>query len=181
MHWYIIEVTSTKEAAACAILRRLGYRETFYPQRKVDARPRGKAKRAASRAPRWAYRAWVPGYVFLCADRIETHRITGSHGRVHMRVLCPGGEPYRVTDEDMARMKDVPKRVRALIDAVRRREREEWERRRPQVGALAKLVSGPLSGSEGVVREITGDQVRLEVGPLVVTAQATDAERVQTA
>lgn len=147
--WFIIEVTSTKEDAACLVLERLGYDETFYPTKRVDLRKRFSKSR--TNGPVWGRRAWVPGYVFVRSEKISVYWINRTHGHLSMRVLSPGGDPYRVSDEDMARMADVPKRVAALIEDVKRKEREEWERVRPEVGRLARLISGPLEGQVGIV------------------------------
>lgn len=177
--WMIVECTSTKERASCMVLERLGYEETFYPKRWVDQRPRGKKARAKSNKPNWVERAWVPGYLFLCAESVAVHRINGSHGKLHMRILSPGGVPYEVSDEDMARMQDVPERVKALIEDAKAAEREAWERVRPQVGKLAKLVAGPFVDQKGMVQYIDGDDLKIAVGGFIVTARAQDAERVE--
>lgn len=173
--WHIIEVTSTYESAACAILDWLGYPETFYPQRKVVNRPR---RRATRPGPRYRYRAWVPGYVFLCAEHVACHIINGQHGRVHMRVLSPGGVPYRLTDEDMARMADVPQRVQALVDEARAREAAERAARRPVEGEPARIISGPFAGATGVVEAISGGVVQVLVGAVPVRAEIDRAERI---
>ena len=78
----------------------------------------------------------------------------------------------------MARMQDVPQRVKSLIDDAMRAEREAWERVRPQVGKLAKLVAGPFAGHEGVVKHIEGDALQIVVGAFPVTARVQDAQRV---
>lgn len=176
--WFIVETTSTKEKASCLVLERLGYSETFFPKRWVDGRPKGKKARAKSNKPNWVERAWVSGYVFVCAEHIAVHRINGSHGKLHMRIVSPGGVPYEVSDEDMAQMQDVPQRVKALVEEARQAEIDAWKRVQPQVGKLAKLVAGPFAGHEGIVREIEGDTLQIEVGAFPVTARAKDAQRV---
>jgi len=65
MTWHIIQCPSGKERETEAILARLGYEDTFYPKRTVDARPRGKALRGKHAGPNTVQRAWVTGYVFV--------------------------------------------------------------------------------------------------------------------
>lgn len=188
MPWWIVSVSSGKEAPACAALARKGYPDAWYPKRKIDTRPRSKTARvkaARQRAgmpappPRYIERAWVPGYVFVDAPAIECHRINGMHGRLHMRVLSPGGEPYRLEDADMARMRDVPKRVREMVHAVAAAERAARAQVEPREGEPAKIVEGPFSGVSGPVTAMRGDEVRIEgAGSLPVWVPKEYAERV---
>ena len=178
MAWWIIECTSTKEQASCEVLQRLGYEETFYPQKRVNNLPKAKRARAASKAPRYVWRAWVPGYVFACAERITPHIINKTHGRLSLRVLSPGGIPYEVTDEDMARMADVPKRVRDLIEDVKRQEREAWLAKRPEIGKPAVITVGALQGQSGPVTDRREGEVQVEVGPIKAWVREEYAEKV---
>ncbi len=169
--WHILEVTSTKESAVCQILQnRLGAVETFFPQRRVQIRHR--------RGTRYVWRAYVPGYVFARFGDLQLHRVNGTHGRLSMRVMCPGGQPYRVTDEDLADMADVPKRVREAIAAVRAREAAERAAKAPQVGSPATVLDGPLAGLCGPVTAIRGDVVSIEGPTATVAVAAENVERV---
>lgn len=180
--WYIIECTSTKEQAACDILERMGYDETFFPRRKMNVRPRGKMARASRKGPVWEYRAWVYGYVFVCchpAD-IEPYKINTVHehrDKIRLRVVAPGGVPYQITDEDMARMKDVPARVQNLIQDAKAKERAEWEAKRPVVGVRAIITGGSFSGQFGTVMDVTDGMVKIDLGLVPVKVPEQMAER----
>lgn len=176
MTWCIVQVTSGREEAAGAILDRLGYPGAWYPTRKVQATSRLRQKRATT-APRYVQRAWVPGYLFLPTTTPEHHVINGTHGRLWMRLITPGGEVYRVQDRDMARMQDVPKRVQELVDEARRKEQEAWQAVCPEVGKRAKLVSGPFMGAQGVVISITDGEVVLDCG-VPIRAPLENAQKV---
>lgn len=180
MTWHIIQCPSGKERDTEAILARLGYEDTFYPKRTVDARPRGKALRGKHQGPNTVQRAWVTGYVFVDAGFIECHRINRTHGKITLRVLSPGGVPYKVTDEQMARMRDVPQRVKDLIDQVRREERAAWEAKRPMMGQPAIVVDGTFKDKQGEVVHMQGDTVKLDLGMFLglVTIPAMQVERV---
>ena len=176
--WRIIQCTSGKEDASEAILARLGYPETFHPRRRVDLRPRSKARRSAHQGPIWGYRAWVPGYTFVRCEAIACHRVTGPHGRIHLRVLAPGGVPYTVTDQQMAQMRDVPKRVKELIEEAKQAEREAWERVRPRVGHKGKVMTGPFEGEECLVLALTPLEAKVQVGAMRLTCPAMDVQRL---
>lgn len=188
--WYIIGCPSLKEVAAEAILHRLGYEETFYPKRWVDARPRGKAKRSTDDKKNRVQRAWVPGYVFLCSSHIEAWRITGTHGKVSLRVLAPGGVPYTVTDKDMALMKDVPSRIKDLAAAAEAAERAARLAKRPVVEERAQIKEGPFSGRSGLAIsiftkidagksvEMVEIEIETDIGSMPVRVPVAYAERV---
>lgn len=178
-HWHIIQVKGGMEDNAEARLEALGYPETFCPRKDVDLRPRGKIARARGAKPKWGKRPYVAGYVFVCTPDIRAHVINEDrHGRLWMRVLSPGGVPYVVTDKQMARMRDVPERIKQLVDEVKRQELEARAARRPQVGGKAQIIEGPFAGMPGTVHSITGDSVTITIGSQPVTTTMDNAEKV---
>lgn len=182
MTWHILSVTGGKELAACAALARYGYTETWYPTRVIDARPRAKVARSMPGTKRRRTVAHVPGYVFLFlrpGQPLWCHVINGHEGGVFMRVLSPGGVPYEVRDADMARMKQVPDRIRQLVEEVRERERQEAEAKRPRVGQIATVTEpGAFAGWRGTVLEITASGIRLDCDLGRITVPHDGAERV---
>ena len=108
-------------------------------------------------------RAWVPGYLFVPADQIECWRINGWHGQLWFRVLAPGGVPYRLTDEDMKRMKDVPKRLAEAIEQAKRAEREAREAVQRK-GTRVLICQGVLEGMTGTVEGPHKDGVSVDAG-----------------
>lgn len=161
--WRLVTCPGGKEEAAAQILARLGYSETFYPWREVDARPRSKRNRATCTAPRRVRRAWVPGYVFVRCDWLDMFTVCRTHGTVTLRVIAPGGVPYRVTDEQMAHMAQVPDRVRELVEAARAAERAAWEAKRPVVGAPGRVTQGAFRGRVATVSRIEGGKCTLDL------------------
>lgn len=174
--WRLVTCPGGKEAAAVQILARLGYPETFYPVRLVDARPRSKRARATCAAPRRIERAWVPGYVFVRCRSIDMFRVCRVHGRIPLRVIAPRGVPYRVTDAEMADMAQVPDRVRHLVEAAKAAEAAAWVARQPVVGREARITRGPFIGRQGVVVCVEGDACTLDLG-LPITVPLMWAER----
>jgi transcription antitermination factor NusG len=125
-------------------------------------------------------RAWVPGYLFIPTEEISCHIINGHHGQLWFRVLAPGGTPYRVKDEDMARMRDVPSRVKDLVDEAKRQEYEAWQAVRPVIGEIARVTRGTFAGTRGVVKAIHGGEVAIDTnGPIkAIKVPESIAERV---
>ena len=187
MAWHIVQCTSGKESASCAIMgRKFRLRETWYPYERVDNRPKKKINRSkVSKAPRYVDRAIVHGYLFVHSEeRLPCHLINGTHGRLWLRVLSPGGVPYIVPDRQMAAMAKVPDRVKALIEeveALERSAREAEEAARalvePIEGMPAKIVQGPFEGVTGTVTAKRRGEVQIDAAvPLWVPE--TYAERV---
>lgn len=155
--WHIIECTRGRENACALVLARLGYPGAWFPTKTVNAPTRRTARRTNIKAKR-VQRAWVLGYLFLPADGVDCYRINAPHGKLWLRVLAPGGVAYRVTDEDMARMRDVPKRIMETIEEAKRQEVEALKAVTTP-GRQVRIIVGPLEGSAGEVIEARPDGV----------------------
>lgn len=162
--WHIIECTRGRESACALVLERLGYPGAWYPQKTVSVPPRRTARRSGIKEKR-VQRAWVNGYLFVPADEVSCYHVNGWHGQLWFRVLAPGGEAYRVKDEDMARMRDVPKRIAETIQEAKRLEQEAKEAVR-RIGAKVKIIDGPFEGQVGTVDEARTDGVRVSIPDL---------------
>lgn len=191
MSWFIIRCTSGQEGKAERYLERMGYPHAWHPKqkRRLSEAVYQRLLRAAKKLPNWARSKppsrhkvipYVYGYVFLPTDDIEPHRINGHHSpQVWMEVLCVNGNPYRLRDEDMTRMRDIPDTLKALIDEAERKAYEEWQAKRPVIGGRAKVISGIFEGYEAVVTEIRAGEVVMDlttVGP--VKLPETTVEKV---
>lgn len=139
--WYILTTPSMRETAACAWLTRIGAAEAWFP---VETRWRilPRVRRKVSYDVPIA-----PGYVFVQFDRRPVWDVLfeQSNGRV-ISVVSMGETPYRVPEDVIAKMAQVP----ALIEVRRRQEEERLRRERdamkPRVGEKARILEGPLAG-----------------------------------
>ena len=161
--WHIIECSRGKESACEAVLGRMGYPGAWHPVKVSDTRQPGRKRGLTDLKARRVFRAWVPGYLFVPADQIECWRVNGWHGQLWFRVLAPGGVPYRLTDEDMKRMKDVPKRLAEAIEAAKRAEREAREAVQRK-GTRVLICQGVLEGMTGTVEGPHKDGVSVDAG-----------------
>lgn len=178
----MVECTRGRERVCVARLDLFRYFGGWYPTKKVDTRPAAQKRKANPRKkPRHRVIALVPGYIFLKADDPLALRdvLEAYTGTLWMRLLIIGGTPVALTDDDMAQMKQVPRRVAQLVEDVKRRQREEWEAKRPKIGMPAKITDGALSGASGVVKDIRNGTVRLDLALMgFVTVPEEKAERV---
>lgn len=176
--WHIIRCTSGQEGRAERYLERMGYPHGWHPVRKVRLSEavykrliRAWEKlgtKAASRKPeRHRTQPFVHGYVFLPAETVSPFQINGHHPGVWMEVLAVDGAPYRLTDTDMAKMKDVPDRVQEIVAEAERAARAAWEAKRPKVGLKARITAGVFAGSEGEVISITHGQAEIDIGMIL--------------
>lgn len=174
--WYIVQCESNLEGRCVGLLAWLGYPGGWYPyeEREVPSRLRSAARK------RYHRYAIVPGYVFFPANHVRVHRINDLDRRPAMRVLCPGGEPYKVKAEDMARMKQVPDQVRDLVENMERLLREEMEAKMPKVGETAHVSKGVFEGWRGIVQAVEGDIVSVDIGGMFgpVKLPVREVERV---
>lgn len=176
-YWHIIRCTSGQEGRAERYLERLGYPHGWHPVEKVRLsekiyqRMLQAAKSAGDLArgkkpKRYKVRPYVHGYVFLPTDEVNIDKIKRNHFGAWMEVLVVNGAPYRLTDARMSGMKQVPDRVRELLDEAERAEREAWEAKRPVVGEPARVVSGHLEGRVARVASISEGRANLEASGL---------------
>lgn len=176
-HWHIIRCTSGQEGRAERYLERMGYPHGWHPTEKVRLSESVYQRicQAAKRTGMWVkgkppkrykVRPFVHGYVFLPSDTVDIDRIKRNPFGAWMEVLVINDEPYRLTDAKMADMKQVPERVKALLDDAERKEREAWEAKRPVVGEAAKVLGGAFEGHIASVVSISNGEVTFDgVGP----------------
>lgn len=189
--WRIVRCTSGQEGRAERYLERMGYPHGWHPIRKVRISEavyqrllsgwKRLGKKATSRKPdRYRKKPYVHGYVFIPAEKIEPYRINGHHPGFWMEVLCVDGRPYELTDANMAQMKEVPDRVKELVEAAERAAHAAWLAKRPVVGGTAKITSGAFEGKSGQVVSINQGQVQIDVGALLgmIKVDETKVERV---
>lgn len=176
--WRIIRCTSGQERRAERHLERMGYPHGWHPVEKIRIREAvyQRMVRAAKKLPSWTgkkperfkIRPFIHGYVFVPADDIDTHRIKGQHTpQLWMDVVCVDDKPYSLTNADMAAMKQVPERLKQMLDEIERKAREEWEAKRPQVGKTAKIVDGVFQGNDGKVTSVSPGYVEVDIGALI--------------
>ena len=177
-HWHIIQCPGGQEAKAKIVLGQMGHDEIWWPVKKLRLTgfQLDRARAKGGKASEYRVVPWAPGYVFTFTEDIDLYRVN-SAGQLRMRVLAPGGTPYTMTDEDMARMKDYPERVKALIADIRAREAAEIAARRPIVGGPAKITNGPMEGRTGDVVGYRVGEWRVNLGAIEVWVPERDVEK----
>lgn len=189
--WHIIRCSSGQEGRAERYLERMGYPNGWHPTEKVRLSEAiyQRMVQAAKKLPAWAQsrkpsrykvKTTVTGYVFLPADHVIVHQINGHHPNVWMEVLCVNGEPYRMSDDQMAQMRETPDRVRDIVNAAEAAKLAAWEAMRPAVGAMGRIVRGSFEGNQGPVVSIGAGEVKIDIGAVAghVTLPEQMVERV---
>lgn len=189
--WVIIRCTSGQEGKAERYLERLGYPHGWHPteRKRISEKIYQRMLAASKKLPSWAQsrtpkrykvKPIVTGYVFLPAPEIAVHQINGHHtSNLWMEVLCVNGTPYRLSDETMSAMRDIPKQLRDLLDQAQAEQRAAWEAKRPIVGQEACVMGGPFQGNCGMVESAGDGTVKLDIGALLgsITVPAEMVER----
>lgn len=169
-YWHIIRCVSGQEGKAERYLERLGYPHGWHPTEKVrlsESVFQRMARAAKGKLPkRYRVKPFVTGYVFIPADAIDVDKIKRNVFGAWLDPLIVNGAPYRVTESIMAEMKQVPDRVRELLDEAEQAKRAEWEAKRPVVGGKAKVIAGPFEGHVVDVVSISSGRLVCDVGGL---------------
>lgn len=193
--WLIVHGTSGKEDFTAFALEQEGYTETFYPYDEMEnpkwlqwKRRKVSFLRVGRKVPkppqRYIRAAYVKGYTFVDiggGDRMALvdacRRITERYEKLTLRVVAPGGIPYAVSDAVMQDMARMPDRLQEELEAAEREELRAAMERRPVVGGKAKVLAGPMSGSEILVEEIKGEWVQFTAFGGRVLAPIESVER----
>ena len=173
--WAIIRCKSGQEVRAERYLERMGYPDGWHPVEKVRTSPRAYQRALAAwrqametrRKPQThKTRPLVHGYVFAPIPKggIDPARIKHSPFAIWMEVLCVNDAPYTVTSEAMAAMRQIPERLKEMIDVA---EYEAQQRRledMPVVGEMAIVADGPFQGRQGVVHLMDKNAAEIDLG-----------------
>lgn len=169
MPLFIVQCTSGKEPWARIMLNCLGYPHSFVPTKKVDARSRKKGKPKSAKRYRWE--PVVPGWVIVEAATINCEKVASLGHKSWMKVLVVEKNddqgntfiaPYQIPQSQALKMKELPMTLERIKDELDEREAEERAAKRPVVGQLATVLSGPLAGSQINVDAIEGGKARAD-------------------
>ena len=176
--WFIVQCEPGREAKGRAFGIDMGAEDCWFPTAKEwipNPKPGGKRK-----VKRW--RTLAPGYLFLCVDREPKWRQWFDHPvstlkrvmtystRIEGRMVAV---PYALSNDDLARMRDVPKALEALQEARRKAEAIE-------PGVRARLVDHPLGDYAMDVESVRGDVVEFFIRELNMRGKTT-REKVRRA
>ncbi len=137
MGWWVAQLQPNRSALACGCLARLGY-GTYFPRTREHRQSYG--RRTEVEAPLF------PGYLFvLIAATGQWHAANVAPGVRH--IVRTGLTPATVSDEVIA---DIRRREHAGLVMLPERQL--------QPGAPIRVITGPLSGLNGLCADMNGHQ-----------------------
>lgn len=138
--WFALQVRSSRESLVTMALQRKGY-EVLFPRYECVTNHRGKTERV--------FLPLFPDYLFCRFDSTIPGRIISTPGVI--RIVGIGNHPVPISEEEIQAVASI---VKSRVPA------EPW----PYLtrGHTVKLVSGPLTGLEGILIEIK-DRSRIVV------------------
>jgi len=182
---------SGQEGKAEQYLERLGYPHGWHPTQKerlsesiyqrLCAAMRGtNAWSKGQRPKRYKIKPMVHGYVLLPASDIDPARIKYSPFACWMEVLCIGETPYVIPPEQMAKMRQMPDRLREVFEEAERLAEEARRAVMPIVGQPAVVIHGPFQDQKGIVTSIESGRVEIDLGQTIgpVWVRTAYAQRV---
>lgn len=132
--WYILRVPPMGELPATAWLERKGIKGAWHPTNTKYRPSRTTRKRLPYEAP------IASGYLFVpFLQRPIWHEIKRQAVKRIIGVVTECGQPLKVSDDVIAKMKQTPQRIEIL-------RRQEIERRRIKPRDQVDVVDGPLAG-----------------------------------
>lgn len=133
--WFIFTTPPQAEARAAAWLREVGADECWFPvEERWRTEARGKTRRVSYLAP------VAPRYLFavLSFDPHWDVLFDRAKGKIS-KVIARDGVPLEIPEQAMLEMRQVPRRIEAMREEIRRASEI-----RP--GDRAEIVAGPLAG-----------------------------------